>query len=228
MKPPPSGAEEHRPDRRPGGDPGGRQAPCEGHPASLHASEVGAKWSLVRSILRYLGLDAGPEDSRDTETVRRIASELERLAPERAAWVACFAYVLARVARADLEFTDAEIRSMEDLIARATDLPAPQAALVTRIARHQATHVGGTEDYLVTRQFREISERGERIELVRCLFAIGAADGSISQLEDQTIVQIGRELGLTAPEVAACRSGFRDKLAVLQGMPGGGSEPPTT
>jgi len=174
----------------------------------------------MRSILAFLGIsDTAPADTRDTATVRRIAEQLERLEPQRARYVAAFAYVLARVARADLEFGSDEIQAMERQVAQAAQLPAAEAALVVQIAHQQATHQGGTEDYLVTRQFRELSERGERLELLRSLFAVGAADGSISQLEDQTIAQIGSELGLTAPEVAACRGAFRDRLAVLQGLP---------
>ncbi len=38
----------------------------------------------------------------DTETVRKIAAELDRLEPEKARFIAAFAYILSRVARADL------------------------------------------------------------------------------------------------------------------------------
>ena len=55
-------------------------------------------------LLRFLGLD---EDSAPTSeesgVVRRIAERLERLEPEAARHLAAFAYVLARVANADLE-----------------------------------------------------------------------------------------------------------------------------
>jgi len=175
----------------------------------------------MRSILSLLGLSgAESQDSRDTQTVRRISEQLDRLPPEEARYVAAFAYILARVARADLDFSEDEVVAMERVISETTHLAPPQAALAVQIARHQATLQGGTEDYLVTRQFREMSDRSQRLELVRALFAVGAADGSISQQEDQTIAQVGSELGLTAREVAACRGAFREHLAVLQGLPG--------
>jgi len=181
--------------------------------------------TAVRSLLTLLGLEAAAADPRDTATVRRIVAELDRLEPSRAAYVAAFAYVLARLARADLEVHAAEIEAMEQQVARASDLAGPEAALVVEIAHHQATHQGGTEDYLVTRQFRELSERPQRVELVRALFAVAASDGSISTLEDQTISQIASELGLTAGEVAACRGAFRDRLAVLRDLPRTGPDP---
>ena len=45
------------------------------------------------SILRFLGLDGAPEkaDHGDTDTVRRIAAELDRLDPDRARYIAAFA-----------------------------------------------------------------------------------------------------------------------------------------
>jgi hypothetical protein len=39
---------------------------------------------------------------------------------------------------------------------------------------HQESQ-GGTEDYLVTREFREISTPAQRRELLDCLFAAAAA-----------------------------------------------------
>ena len=55
------------------------------------------------SLLRFLGLgDKTPDVADgDTATVRRISAKLSRLDPERAKYLAAFAYVLARVAHAD-------------------------------------------------------------------------------------------------------------------------------
>ena len=42
--------------------------------------------------------------------MRRIAAELDRMEPERARFLASFAYVLARVAHADAEVSEEEVR----------------------------------------------------------------------------------------------------------------------
>ncbi len=170
----------------------------------------------MRSLSRLLGLPPRGED-RDTATVRRIAAELERLPPDEARRLAAFAYVLARVARADLDVSAEEIAAMERLVAEQGGLSPAQAALVVQLAKTQAVAFGGTEDYVVTRQFRELSTREERIALVRCLFAVGAADDSISEAESSLVSVIGGELGLTGSEVAALRAEYRDRLAVLKG-----------
>lgn len=173
----------------------------------------------MRSLRKLLGLDApagGGAAERDTETVRRIAAELDRLERDEARYLASFAYVLARVAHADWDVSPEEVATMEALVERDGGLPAPQAALVVQIAKTQTVTFGGTENYLVTRQFRELSTREQRLGLLRCLFQVAAADGSISDVENAHISQIAFELGLTRQEVAAVRGEFRDRLAVLR------------
>ncbi|MGI9432999.1 MAG: hypothetical protein ACR2PQ_12335, partial [Myxococcota bacterium] len=65
-------------------------------------------------ILRWLGIETkGSDGPGDTETVRRIAARLERLPQEEARHLAAFAFVLARVAHADLEIDETEAREME-------------------------------------------------------------------------------------------------------------------
>jgi uncharacterized tellurite resistance protein B-like protein len=123
--------------------------------------------------------------------------------------------VLARVAHADLEISAHEVAHMEELMV-SEGLTGPQAALVVQLARHQATHFSGTEDYLVTRQFRELASSEQRLSLVRCLYQVAAAHGLISAREDATIRQIANELRLTHADVNAVRSRFRDQLAELR------------
>jgi uncharacterized tellurite resistance protein B-like protein len=171
----------------------------------------------MRSLQSLLGIGAsGTPAERDTETVRRIAGELDQLPAESARYLAAFAYVLARVAHADLQISDAELARMEMLVAAEGGLPPSQAALVAGIARYQTIHFGGTEDYLVTRQFRELAAREQCLALIRCLYHVAAADGSISTLEDGKIRQIALELGLTHAEVGALRAPFRSELAELR------------
>ena len=169
------------------------------------------------SLLRFLGLtEDRPERSRDTETVRRIAGELARLEPQKAKHLAAFAYVLARLAHADLEIDGAETAEMERIVKGLAHLAEAEAALVVQIAQSQARLLGGTENYIVTRQFRDLSTREERAELLQCLYAVAAADGTISTDESAEIVAIAEELGFTRAEANSLRSAYRDKLAELR------------
>lgn len=172
------------------------------------------------SILKFLGYDpnrsATAHESPETETVRKIVAALDRLEPDRARHVAIFAYILSRVARADLVISDAESRAMEAMVVREGGLPPEQAILVVQMAKTQAILFGGTENYLVTREFNRLATRDEKLSLLRCLFAVSASDDSISVMEDNEIRRIADELRLTHADFIAARSEFRDRLSVLR------------
>ena len=87
---------------------------------------------------------------------------------------------------------------------------------MVQIALSQARHLGGTQDYLVTRQFKQITSREQRADLLACLYAVAAADGTIRGEESAEIVKIGEELGFTRAEANSLRGQYRDKLAEFQ------------
>ena len=173
------------------------------------------------SLLRFLGLGDDRAEKKtdargDTDTVRRIASQLERLDAETAKYLAAFAYVLARVAHADLEIDDAETEAMARSIRGLASLSDGEVSLVVEIAKSQARLLGGTENYVVTREFRGMTTAQQRGELLQCLYAVAAADGTISGYESAELVKIGEELGFTRAEANSLRSQYRDKLAEFQ------------
>ncbi len=173
----------------------------------------------MSALLRFLGIrPATPAESRDAETdsVRRIAARLDQLDPQIAKYLAAFAYVLARVAHADLEIDEAETEKMQDVVARVGKLSEDEAVLAVEIAKSQARVLGGTENYVVTREFRRISSPTQRSQLLECLYAVAAADGAISSVESQEIRSIAEELGFTRDEANALRSQYRDQISVLK------------
>jgi len=171
----------------------------------------------VSLFRRFLGLDDSPDEVRgDTETVRRIAAQLERLPADKARYLASFAYVLARVAHADLEIDASEVAEMERIVHEVAHLSDAEAVLVVQIAKAQAQHLGGTENYIVTREFREMANKEQRGELLECIYAVAAADGTISAEETAEIQLVAEELGFTRPEANALRSRYRDKLSEFQ------------
>ena len=102
--------------------------------------------------------DSTAQESSDTETVRRIVGELDRLDPDEARYLASFAFVLARVAYSDSEISRDESRRMEHIVRDVGGLSEAQAVLVVQIAKSQQLLKGGTENYLVTREFGRIAD----------------------------------------------------------------------
>lgn len=157
-------------------------------------------------------------DDAETETVRRIVGELEALPGERAKFLAGFAYVLARAAHADLHISAEETAEMERIVREQGHLPDAQAVLVVGIARSHSRLIGATEDYLVTREFLRASTPAERLDLLRCCYLVGAADGSISAEETGTLSQIADQLQIDREQLTAIRQEFTDRMSAVQAM----------
>ena len=172
------------------------------------------------SILKFLGFsaegDGRPEADGETETVRKIVEELDHLDPERARFVASFAYILSRVAHADAKISKEETRAMERIVIEHGHLPEEQAIVVVQMAKTQSLLFGGTENYLVTREFDRQASREEKISLLDCLFAVSAADDSITSVEGNVIGQITDQLKLEQKDYVESRSKYREFLAVLK------------
>ena len=158
-------------------------------------------------------------DESNVETVRRIARELDELEPDQARFVACFAYILGRVAHADLDISEDETRAMEELISERAGLPADQAVLVAAMAKQHNELFGGTENFLVTREFEHQADRVQKLALLDCLFAVSASDGSVSGDEDGEVRKIASELKLDHRDFIAARSRYLEHLEMLKDEP---------
>ena len=170
------------------------------------------------SLFKLFGAEGqAPEaEASDTDAIRRIVSKINDMEPARARHIAAFAFILSRVANADMDISDEEVREMERIVMDWGGLPEEQAVLVVQIARNQNILFGGTDNFIVTREFAKSASRQEKIELMNCLFAVSAADDSISVVEEASIAEISRELGFSHREMIAIRSQYSDKRAVLR------------
>lgn len=161
-------------------------------------------------------LTAASTTAGDTATVRRIVARLEEMPAERARLVASAAYTLARAAHADLDISAEETAVMERELQAHQVLDEPTAVLVTEMAKLQARTVGGTEDYVVTREFTGLASVEQRMDVLRACFAVGAASGTISAEEAATLNQIASELKLDPDVVSAIRSEFHERLSSVR------------
>ncbi|TFG40170.1 MAG: hypothetical protein E4H44_00660 [Candidatus Aminicenantes bacterium] len=159
------------------------------------------------------------EESSST-AVRDIAQRLSDLDPDHARWVAAFAMVRARAARADLDISREELREMQKIVHEIGGLPEEQSSLVAEMAAHRNELLGVTEDYLSTREFKQVAGEGDAERLLHCLFAVTAADDTISLVEEEEVRQVANELGVEPARYTAIRSRFREKRSVLRGTIG--------
>jgi uncharacterized tellurite resistance protein B-like protein len=162
------------------------------------------------------GVPAAPSAAGDTATVRRIVAKLEAMPPDQARLLAAAAYTLARAANADLEISDAETTAIERELQEGEHLDEATAVMITEMAKLQAMTVGGTEDYVVTREFKSISSPELRLRVLRACFAIAAANGSISAEETSVLNQIAEELDIDDVTLNSIRADYHEQLSSVQ------------
>ena len=172
--------------------------------------------SIFRFIKNSLSNVKKGRTETQTETTEQIIKALHRLDSKNARYLAGFAYILARVAHADLHISTEESREMERIVTQQGKLPKEQAAIVVDMVKTQNVLFGGTESFLVTREFSELASLEQKKSLLHCLFAVSSSDNTIDTVEDNEIRKISKEIGLKHTDFISARSAFRQHLSVLQ------------
>ena len=173
---------------------------------------------VLATILRKLGLDVDVDEGKpDVQALDALEESLAHVPPDEARRVAAFAYLLSRVAHADHEVTDAEREAMARLLVDRARLTPEQAVIVIGLATSRIVHVRGTEDYLVSREVAARATIEEKRALIDGLYAVCAADGTISTIEDNDVRRVASEIDLEHHDVVEIRSRYRGSLGVLKG-----------
>lgn len=167
------------------------------------------------SLLSWLGLAPADDLRREPDAIEALALPLQALGPERARFLALYAFVLARVANVDAHVSDDELARLERELADWGRLPPDQAGLVARLAKEQNQLTGATRNFLATRELRDLASHEEKIAILHGLFAVSAAD-DVSGAEEEAIRGISRELLLTNDEYLWVRSRYREHRSVTK------------
>jgi uncharacterized tellurite resistance protein B-like protein len=162
------------------------------------------------SIWSWLGLNT--REPEEHSPLRDVVNALDRLEPERARYLARFAYLLGRVAHADRHVSPEETAAMEGLVLAEGSLSQDQAMLVVGLAKTSNLMFGGTADFEVAREFADSTTYEEKLALARCLFAVAAIEGSISMAEETEIHRILNQLKIQPTDLTALRVAHRSHL----------------
>ena len=154
------------------------------------------------------------DDFLKNKVYYRLARHLRRnevalsLSEEEQRTLALAGGLMAKVAHADREVTDAEFEAIASVVRRHWDLEEERAAFVAEVAL-ASVHV----TYDTLRMMRELFARtseAERRQILTTLFAVAAADGEIAHDEHEEIRMMAKGLKLTH------RDFIDAKLAVLE------------
>jgi uncharacterized tellurite resistance protein B-like protein len=166
---------------------------------------------VLKSIQGWLGI-AEPPAAADPAPLRELINALDRLEPARAQYLARFAYLLGRVARADDHVSDEETKTMERVLAEHGGLSPEQAMLVVSLAKATHAMLGVTADFAITQEFTDSTSYDERLALARCLFAVTASDARITAAEEAEVHRLTNQLRIERPDLTAIRLQYRRAL----------------
>jgi uncharacterized tellurite resistance protein B-like protein len=165
----------------------------------------------LKSIRAWLGVDR-PGDEPEFAPLRQTLDALDHLEPDRARYLGAFAYLLGRVAHADEHVSPDETRLMEALVEQKGGIAADQAMVVVHLAQSSNRLFGGTANFLVAREFSALATHDQKLDLMRCLFAVAATDQTISLAEEGEIHRIARELRVEHQDLVPLRVAHRQQL----------------
>ena len=168
----------------------------------------------LKSLRAWLGVDT--RETREFAPLRETLQALDHLEPDRARYLAAFAYLLGRVAHADQHVSPEETGAMEALVREQGELSEEQAMLVVQLAKTNNLLFGGTANFLVAREFSDLATYDQKLALMRCLFAVSSADDAISMAEESEIHRIGNELRIDHPDLVALRVAHQHRLPGLR------------
>jgi uncharacterized tellurite resistance protein B-like protein len=167
----------------------------------------------LKTLRAWLGVDR--VDHPEHAPLRNLLDALDQLDPERARYLARFAYLLGRVAHADRHVSPEETRAMEGILMKEGDLSVEQAMLVVGLAQTSNLLFGGTADYLVAQEYAAHSSYEEKLALLGCLFAVSVTDQSISMAEETEIHRIANHLKVDPYDLTRLRLAHRKHLPGL-------------
>ena len=167
------------------------------------------------SSLIWTWLGFGGSEPQESSVLRDVVNALDRLEPDRARYVARFAYLLGRVAHADQQASTEETSVMERLVRDQGGLTSEQAMLVVSLAKTSNLLFGGTADFEVARDFAASATYEEKCALARCLFAVAASEDAISMAEETEIHRIINQLKIQPNDLTALRVANRAHLPGL-------------
>ena len=167
----------------------------------------------LKSLRAWLGVDT-PE-THEFAPLRETLEALDHLEPDRARYLAAFAYLLGRIALADQHVSPEETRAMEALVREQGQLSEDQAMVVVQLAKTSNLLFGGTANVLVAREFSSLASHDQKLALMRCLFALAAADEAISTAEEGEIHRLANELRIEHADLVALRVAHQRHLPGL-------------
>ncbi len=127
-----------------------------------------------------------------------------------------FAGLLGKVAYADMEISDVEIDRIRSVLKKKLDLKPHQVEPIIKLLGEHKARLFSVEDYIYIRLLDAVFDHDEKIDLLRALFTVAAADESVSAEEDAALWTVAKGLKLSHRDFVKIRVEFKEHLDVLK------------
>ena len=116
--------------------------------------------------------------------------------------------LLGTVTYADMEMSSVEREQTGTILSARLQLPAEQVTTIQELLRVHRVRLFALEDHVYARLINSVTDRAQRMDLMRLLFALAAADHAISSSEEAALRQVADALKLSHREYVTVRSDF--------------------
>ncbi len=168
----------------------------------------------IRRLMSIFGMES--ESTTDNPFAAALGAHLKNLPSERLEYLAGFAGQLTRVAYADDEISEVESQTISALLVEHAGLQEAESKVVIELLKSKLQELRGCEAYRLNRAVNDNSNAEEKDKLITFLFAVAAADGIVSNIEDQEIRLVGNALNIPPERFMNIRTRYREKLEVMQ------------
>lgn len=156
-----------------------------------------------------------PDDAR--EILVRVREHLPDADEATARVVAALAGLLAAVAYADRNYSDAEEALVRKVLARVHGMTSAGVDAVCGAMRRHVVEASTVQIPHFARELRELGDAELRREVLDALVDLAAADGDIATSETNLLRQIATSLGLSQGDYNDSQGRYRERLSSLKG-----------
>ncbi len=152
-------------------------------------------------LLSWLGIQRGDA----YPNLDALMKELRRAMPDDESvvirYMAIVVVLLGKVAWADGRFSEKEEASLRALLAHVDRIAPSGVEAVCAVLRGTPTKMSAEENELCFRELKSLCDARERLEVMRLLIRLAAADGVLSDSEHAELDAIAEELGVPEAEL---------------------------
>ena len=131
-------------------------------------------------------------------------------------YITGFAGLLGKIAYADMDTSEVELTRIRKILGERMRLSGRRIDPILKLLDEEHAKLFSIEDYIYIRLLNDACDKAQKVDVVRALFEVAAADESVSAEEDAALWTVAKGLRLSHREFIGVRTEFKKHLDVLK------------